>query len=94
MRGGKSTVTLLPPMARFSPLCRSTRALPLRAVVDSPPWPTTSGDETPRLLPKLALGGVWRKLLWSFSFGFLYRAEAVASGLPASTAQASPARAA
>ena len=67
--------------------------LPLRAVVDSPAWPTTAGDQTPRLLPKLALGGVWRKLLWSLTLGLLYRGEAVASGLPAVASQANPARA-
>ena len=68
--------------------------LPLRAVINDPAWPSNSGDQSPRLLPKLALGGVWKKLLWSFTGGFLYRPEAVVSGLPASAAQATPARAA
>lgn len=68
--------------------------LPLRAVVNEPSWPATAGDQTPRLLPKLSLGGVWRKLLWSATAGFLYRSEAVASGLPAAVAEAGPARAA
>jgi outer membrane protein OmpA-like peptidoglycan-associated protein len=70
--------------------------LPLRSVITDPSWPAVAGDQTPRLLPKIALGGVWKKLLWSFTGSFLYRAEAVvdASTLPPSATGATVGRAA
>lgn len=49
--------------------------IPLRAMTDR--VSATSSDQAVRLLPKLMLGGVWKKLLWSGTFGFLYRPEAV-----------------
>lgn len=49
--------------------------VPLRAITDD--LDVTSSDQAVRLLPKLILGGVWKKLLWSGTLGFLARSEAV-----------------
>lgn len=49
--------------------------IPLRAISDG--FPPTSGDQSVRALPKLIAGGVWNKLLWSGTLGFLIRPEAV-----------------
>ncbi len=49
--------------------------IPLRAMTDN--ITPTSSDQTVRVLPKLMLGGVWKKLLWSTTLGFLIRPEAV-----------------
>ena len=65
--------------------------IPLRAFTNS--FPSTSGDQSVRVMPKLVLGGIWKKLLWSFTGAFLYRPEAVATDLPAAAAQATVGRA-
>ena len=49
--------------------------VPLRAMTDR--VTPTSSDQSVRVLPKLMAGGVWRKLLWSGTLGFLYRPEAL-----------------
>lgn len=49
--------------------------VPLRSFAGS--IPPTDSDQGMRLLPKIMLGGVWNKLLWSGTFAFLYRPEAV-----------------
>lgn len=44
----------------------------------------TASDQSARFLPRLIFAGVWQKLLWSGTFGFLVRPEAVAQvALPA-----------
>jgi outer membrane protein OmpA-like peptidoglycan-associated protein len=48
--------------------------IPLRAISDS--IPASYSDKDVRVLPKVALGGVWNKLLWSGTVGFMYRPEA------------------
>lgn len=48
--------------------------IPLRAISES--IPPTYSDKDVRVLPKVALGGVWNKLLWSGTVGFMYRPEA------------------
>jgi OOP family OmpA-OmpF porin len=57
--------------------------LPLGAMTGS--LPAASNDRGARFtLPKIVLGGVWNKLLWSTTLGFMYRSEAVVadSSLP------------
>lgn len=49
--------------------------IPLRRFTDA--LPPQESDQTARFLPKLVTGGLWRFLRWSFTFGFLYRAESV-----------------
>ncbi len=56
--------------------------IPLRAMTSS--LPSTASDQQVRVLPKAALGGVFRWLLWSATFGFLYRQDAVVDMLPVS----------
>lgn len=59
--------------------------IPLRSFTNS--LADTASDQSARVLPRVMLGGVWQKLLWSATFGFLYRPEAVAAvsapGFPA-----------
>lgn len=61
--------------------------IPLRKWTD---LPVTVSDQDARVLPKIVLGGVWKKLLWSGTAGFLYRPEAE---MPPLTAAASGAEA-
>ncbi len=51
--------------------------IPLRAG-DPNAVPPSYSDTGVRILPRLVAGGVWRKLLWSGTFGFYYRPEATA----------------
>jgi len=41
--------------------------------------PSTSSDQAARVLPRVIFAGVWQRLLWSATFGFLYRPEAIAT---------------
>lgn len=43
--------------------------------------PATSSDQQVRVLPKVVVGGLWRRLLWSATAGVLIRQEAVLNGL-------------
>ena len=49
--------------------------IPLRLATDS--LPAQSGDRSVRVLPKLALGGLASRLLWSVTAGFYYRPQAL-----------------
>ena len=67
----------------FSVSLGATVWIPLGAMTGS--LPAASTDRGARLvLPKVVVGGVWNKLLWSGSLGFMYRSEAVVadSSLP------------
>lgn len=79
----------------FSVSLGATVWIPLGAMTNS--LPAASNDRGARLiLPKLVLGGVWNKLLWSGTLGFMYRSEAVVadSSLPADARGAVAGRAA
>ena len=62
--------------------------LPMRGMIAS--VPDTASDQSARFLPRLILGGVWQKLLWSATLGLLIRPEsrAVVSIPGISTGQA------
>ena len=47
--------------------------LPMRGMIAS--VPDTASDQSVRFLPRLMLGGVWQKLLWSATLGLLSRPE-------------------
>ena len=53
--------------------------IPLRAGARC--LPATSSDQQVRVLPKVVVGGLWRRLLWSATAGVLIRQEAVLNGL-------------
>ncbi|MFO0578255.1 MAG: OmpA family protein [Polyangia bacterium] len=48
--------------------------IPLRSLTDS--LPAQNGDKGVRVLPRLVLGGLAKRLMWSATFGFYYRPEA------------------
>ena len=48
--------------------------LPMRGMI--PSVPDTVSDQSARFLPRLMLGGVWQKLLWSATVGLLIRPDA------------------
>lgn len=61
-----------------SPLSVSAGAaiwFPLRRFTDS--LPAQESDQSLRFSPKVVLGGLFSRFRWSFTFAFLYRAEAV-----------------
>jgi outer membrane protein OmpA-like peptidoglycan-associated protein len=48
--------------------------IPLRSITDS--LPAQNGDRGVRVLPRLVLGGLAKRFMWSTTFGFYYRPEA------------------
>ncbi len=65
-----------PYQSAFSVSLGATFWIPLGAMTNS--LPAASNDRGARLiLPKLVVGGLWNKLLWSTTLGFMYREEAV-----------------
>jgi len=56
--------------------------IPFNSFADPPPFPPQTGDSGVRVLPKLMLGGLARSILWSFTFGFLYRPDQSIGLLP------------
>lgn len=79
----------------FSVSLGATVWIPLGAMTNS--LPAASTDRGARfVLPKVVVGGLWKKLLWSGSLGFMYRSEAVVadSSLPQDLRGATAGRAA
>ncbi|HNN97548.1 MAG TPA: OmpA family protein, partial [Pseudomonadota bacterium] len=63
-----------PDRSPFSISLGATVWIPLRAIDSSLPLHTS--EQGVRVLPKLVLGGLFSRLRWSFTAGFLYRPEA------------------
>jgi OOP family OmpA-OmpF porin len=78
--GGKLRLYGQPYASTFSASVGVDLWVPFRAMTDS--LPPTASDQSVRALPKLIVGGVWNKLLWSSTLGFLIRPEAVTVAPP------------
>jgi outer membrane protein OmpA-like peptidoglycan-associated protein len=78
--GGKVRLYGQPYASTFSASVGLDFWVPFRAMSDS--LPPTASDLSVRVLPKLTLGGVWKKLLWSGTVGFLFRPEAITVAPP------------
>ncbi|MBL9042383.1 MAG: OmpA family protein [Myxococcales bacterium] len=78
--GGKVRLYGQPYASVFSASVGLDLWVPFRAMTDS--LPPTASDQSVRALPKLVVGGVWKKLLWSSTLGFLIRPEAVTVSPP------------
>lgn len=59
--------------------------IPLRKISES--IPVTASDQQIRVMPKVVVGGVWRRLLWSATGAALIRQDAVLTGLPIGNAE-------
>ena len=79
--GGKVRLYGQPYASTFSASVGLDLWVPFRAMTDS--LPPTASDQSVRALPKLMVGGVWNKLLWSGTLGFLIRPEAITVAPPA-----------
>ena len=79
--GGKVRLYGQPYASKFSASVGLDLWIPFRAMSDS--LPPTVSDQSVRALPKLMVGGVWNKLLWSGTLGFLIRPEAITVAPPA-----------
>jgi outer membrane protein OmpA-like peptidoglycan-associated protein len=56
--------------------------VPLNALPSSPPFPAQTGESSVRVLPRLILGGLQRRVLWSLTAGFYWRPDQLIGTLP------------